>query len=131
MMTDRPKTIVDPERMKRVVEQTVQRLRTEPQFLGVVQQAIAAAHDRDPNLAATNVALILVQCEQLAREAVVAKLKGEITEDEDLEVVATDLEPGLKFAIDRVQKLCDDFGTVRILRATKAPPTNGPGRLET
>lgn len=57
--------IVDQARMKRVVEQTVERIRTDAQFRGIIQQTMTAAHDRNQHTAATNVALILVQALRL------------------------------------------------------------------
>ena len=137
--------VVDPERMKRVVEQTTQRLQHDANFNQCVKQILVAAHDRNPNLATLNVALIVVQVEQLAREAVLASLAEWSISDYEVppEFPSADEKDAFLagYGVGRtettltVQKLCDDFGAVKLVRATQqppVPPTNsGPRGLET
>ena len=124
--------IVDPDRQKRVVEQTAQRLGTDANFKACVKQAITAARNRDPNMAVMNVALIIVQVEQIAREEVLANIiAARPTEPGKETPWNVGFEQGYGVAEHVVQKLCDDFGAKKVLRATEAPPsTNGPRGLD-
>ena len=86
--------MIDPERQKRVVDQTIERYKKDEQFKAQVNQTLVAALAPSKTLAITNVALMIAQAEQMAREEVLAEL---ISHDESLAMIeppaAADSEP--------------------------------------
>ena len=117
--------MIDPERQKRVIEQTTERYAKDEQFKAQVEQTIAAAHAPDKRLIFTNVALMLAQAEQMAREEVLAEMKefqrtrAEAPERmKDLAKIYCD---GFDSAVAGVQAACDKFGEKRIVVAGTEP----------